>query len=81
MAFKPTPNITQNKGTLMTASHALEMPVLSLGSGPTNSMRGACSLAGLADAISVDVCRASIRARWARPYPGWMSSWPPIVNA
>ena len=39
----------------MTSSHALEMPVLSLGSGPTNSMRGACSLAGLADAIVVDV--------------------------
>ena len=49
------PYITQNDGTLMTASHALEMPVLSLGSGPTNSMRGACSLAGLADAIVVDV--------------------------
>lgn len=47
--------ITQNDGTLMTSEQALEMPVLSLGSGPTNSMRGACSLAGLADAIVVDV--------------------------
>lgn len=47
--------ITQNDGTLMTADRALEMPVLSLGSGPTNSMRGACSLAGLADALVVDV--------------------------
>ena len=49
------PYITQNDGTLMTADHALEMPVLSLGSGPTNSMRGACSLAGLSDAVVVDV--------------------------
>jgi N-methylhydantoinase A/oxoprolinase/acetone carboxylase beta subunit len=47
--------ITQNDGTLMTSAQALEMPVLSLGSGPTNSMRGACSLAGLSDAIVVDV--------------------------
>ncbi len=47
--------ITQNDGTLMTADYALQMPVLSLGSGPTNSMRGACSLAGLSDAIVVDV--------------------------
>ncbi len=49
------PYITQNDGTLMTARQALEMPVLSLGSGPTNSMRGACWLAGLSDAIVVDV--------------------------
>ena len=47
--------ITQNDGTLMTADHAIEMPVLSLGSGPTNSMRGACSLAGVSDALVVDV--------------------------
>lgn len=47
--------ITQNDGTLMTADQALEMPVLSLGSGPTNSMRGACSLAGVSDALVVDV--------------------------
>ena len=47
--------ITQNDGTLMTSAQALEMPVLSLGSGPTNSMRGACSLAGLSDAIVIDV--------------------------
>ncbi len=46
--------ITQNDGTLMTADRALEMPVLSLGSGPTNSMRGACSLAGLTDALVVE---------------------------
>lgn len=47
--------ITQNDGTLMTAEHATAMPVLALGSGPTNSMRGACSLAELSDALVVDV--------------------------
>lgn len=47
--------LTQNDGTLMTADHALRFPVLTLGSGPTNSMRGACRLAGLTDAVVVDV--------------------------
>lgn len=47
--------LTQNDGTLMTAETALKFPVLTLGSGPTNSMRGACRLAGLDDAVVVDV--------------------------
>lgn len=47
--------LTQNDGTLMTAETALSFPVLTLGSGPTNSMRGACRLAGLSDAVVVDV--------------------------
>jgi N-methylhydantoinase A/oxoprolinase/acetone carboxylase beta subunit len=47
--------LTQNDGTLMTADEAVRFPVLTLGSGPTNSMRGACSLAGLSDALVVDV--------------------------
>lgn len=47
--------LTQNDGTLMTASRALELPVLTLGSGPTNSMRGASALAGLSDALVIDV--------------------------
>ncbi|MBU2694457.1 hydantoinase/oxoprolinase N-terminal domain-containing protein [Pimelobacter sp. 30-1] len=47
--------LTQNDGTLMTAEAAAQFPVLTLGSGPTNSMRGACSLAGLSDALVVDV--------------------------
>ncbi len=47
--------LTQNDGTLMTAETALNFPVLALGSGPTNSMRGACRLAGLSDAVVVDV--------------------------
>ncbi len=47
--------LTQNDGTLMSAEEAVQLPVLSLGSGPTNSMRGASSLAGLADAMVIDV--------------------------
>ncbi|MEM7275195.1 MAG: hydantoinase/oxoprolinase family protein [Actinomycetota bacterium] len=47
--------LTQNDGTLMTAAEARRFPVLTLGSGPTNSMRGACALAGLDDAVVVDV--------------------------
>ena len=47
--------ITQNDGTLLSAEEAVRFPVLTLGSGPTNSMRGACSLAGLSDALVIDV--------------------------
>ena len=47
--------LTQNDGTLMMAGEASRYPVLTLGSGPTNSMRGACALAGVNDAIVIDV--------------------------
>ena len=47
--------LTQNDGTLMMATEAGRYPVLTLGSGPTNSMRGACALAGVNDAIVIDV--------------------------
>jgi N-methylhydantoinase A/oxoprolinase/acetone carboxylase beta subunit len=47
--------LTQNDGTLMTAEEAVRFPILTVGSGPTNSMRGACALAGLSDAIVIDV--------------------------
>ena len=47
--------LTQNDGTLMTAAHAETFPIFSLTSGPTNSMRGASFLTGLADAIVVDI--------------------------
>ena len=47
--------LTQNDGTLMTADEAVRFPILTVGSGPTNSMRGACALAGLADAVVIDV--------------------------
>jgi N-methylhydantoinase A/oxoprolinase/acetone carboxylase beta subunit len=47
--------LTQNDGTLMTAEEAVRFPILTVGSAPTNSMRGACALAGLSDAIVIDV--------------------------
>jgi N-methylhydantoinase A/oxoprolinase/acetone carboxylase beta subunit len=47
--------LTQNDGTVMLASVAAAFPVYSFASGPTNSMRGAAFLSGLADAIVIDV--------------------------
>jgi N-methylhydantoinase A/oxoprolinase/acetone carboxylase beta subunit len=47
--------LTQNDGTVMLASMAETFPVYSFASGPTNSMRGAAFLSGLADAIVIDV--------------------------
>jgi len=45
----------QNDGTLMTRSHALAFPILTIASGPTNSIRGASYLAKLEEALVVDV--------------------------
>ena len=47
--------LTQNDGTLMAVDEADKYPVLTVGSGPTNSMRGASALAGLSDALVIDV--------------------------
>ena len=47
--------LTQNDGTLLAAHEAARRPIMTIGSGPTNSMRGAAFLSGLADAIVVDV--------------------------
>ncbi|MEM6709057.1 MAG: hydantoinase/oxoprolinase family protein [Pseudomonadota bacterium] len=47
--------ISQNDGTVMTARFARQFPVLTFSSGPTNSMRGAAFLSGVADAMVVDV--------------------------
>ena len=47
--------LTQNDGTVMEATAATALPVMTFASGPTNSMRGAAFLSGLADAIVVDV--------------------------
>jgi N-methylhydantoinase A/oxoprolinase/acetone carboxylase beta subunit len=46
---------TQNDGTLMDLEFALRFPVLTIGSGPANSIRGAAYLTGSTDAIVVDV--------------------------
>lgn len=47
--------VTQNDGTLMKADYAEEHPILTFASGPTNSMRGAAFLSGVADAVIVDI--------------------------
>ena len=47
--------LSQNDGTLMTFERAAGQPVLTIGSGPTNSLRGGGWLAGLRDAVVVDV--------------------------
>lgn len=47
--------LTQNDGTIMHGSVAERYPVYCFASGPTNSMRGAAFLSGLADGIVVDV--------------------------
>ncbi|HLJ21403.1 MAG TPA: hydantoinase/oxoprolinase family protein, partial [Stellaceae bacterium] len=43
--------LTQNDGTLMDAAYAERFPVLTFASGPTNSIRGAAFLSGVAEAI------------------------------
>ena len=53
--LEATPFFAQNDGTLMALDRVLGFPVLTIGSGPANSMRGAGYLTGLQDAIVVDV--------------------------
>lgn len=45
----------QNDGTLMSLDYAVRYPVLTIGSGPANSIRGAAFLSGADEAIVVDV--------------------------
>jgi N-methylhydantoinase A/oxoprolinase/acetone carboxylase beta subunit len=47
--------LTQNDGTLMSATYAEQYPVLTFASGPTNSMRGAAFLTGVEDALVIDI--------------------------
>src|SRR5271157_2071255 len=47
--------LTQNDGAVMEAGAAAALPVITFASGPTNSMRGAAFLSGLADAMVIDV--------------------------
>jgi len=45
----------QNDGTLMALDYAVRFPILTIGSGPANSIRGAAFLTGLNDALVADV--------------------------
>ncbi|MGZ4710631.1 MAG: hydantoinase/oxoprolinase N-terminal domain-containing protein [Acidimicrobiales bacterium] len=47
--------LSQNDGTLMSLTQAAEYPVLTVASGPTNSLRGGAQLSGRTDAIVIDV--------------------------
>lgn len=47
--------LTQNDGTLITTETAADYPVFTCSAGPTNSIRGAAFLAGVDDAVVVDV--------------------------
>ena len=53
--LSPVTFFAQNDGTLMALDHALRYPVLTIGSGPANSIRGAAFLTGLSDALVADV--------------------------
>jgi N-methylhydantoinase A/oxoprolinase/acetone carboxylase beta subunit len=53
--LRPVTFFAQNDGTLMALDHALRYPVLTIGSGPANSIRGAAFLTGTADSLAVDV--------------------------
>jgi N-methylhydantoinase A/oxoprolinase/acetone carboxylase beta subunit len=51
----PTVYFAQNDGTLMALDYAIRYPVLTIGSGPANSLRGGAFLTGYADALVADV--------------------------
>lgn len=55
MSLKASLYISQNDGTLVSSPYAAQYPVSTIGSGPTNSMRGAAFLSGLTDAVVIDV--------------------------
>lgn len=47
--------ITQNNGSIITLQQAIAYPVLTISAGPTNSFIGGARMAGLRDAIVVDI--------------------------
>jgi N-methylhydantoinase A/oxoprolinase/acetone carboxylase beta subunit len=47
--------VSQNDGTLLDPDIVARYPVLTFASGPTNSMRGAAFLSGMADALVMDI--------------------------
>lgn len=47
--------ISQNDGALISDAYAARYPVMTIGSGPTNSMRGAAFLTGARNAVVMDV--------------------------
>jgi N-methylhydantoinase A/oxoprolinase/acetone carboxylase beta subunit len=54
-SLDPVTFFAQNDGTLMGIDYAARFPVLTIGSGPANSIRGAAHLTGLTDGIVADI--------------------------
>lgn len=55
LGLDATTYFAQNDGTLMAVELAERFPVLTIGSGPANSIRGAAALSGVTEAVVVDV--------------------------
>jgi N-methylhydantoinase A/oxoprolinase/acetone carboxylase beta subunit len=53
--LRPVTFFAQNDGTLMALDQALRYPVLTIGSGPANSVRGAAFLTRTSDSLVIDV--------------------------
>ena len=53
--LRPVTFFAQNDGTLMGLDQALRYPVMTIGSGPANSVRGAAFLTGMSDSLVADV--------------------------
>jgi N-methylhydantoinase A/oxoprolinase/acetone carboxylase beta subunit len=53
--LRPAEYFAQNDGTLMELEYALRYPVLTIGCGPANSIRGAAHISGVRDALVADV--------------------------
>ncbi|HEX2588877.1 MAG TPA: hydantoinase/oxoprolinase family protein [Gaiellales bacterium] len=53
--LRPVVLFAQNDGTLMALEYAVRHPVLTIGSGPANSIRGAAYLTGATDTLVADV--------------------------
>jgi N-methylhydantoinase A/oxoprolinase/acetone carboxylase beta subunit len=53
--LSPVTFFAQNDGTLMALDYAHRMPVLTIGSGPANSLRGAAHLMGADDGLVADI--------------------------
>jgi N-methylhydantoinase A/oxoprolinase/acetone carboxylase beta subunit len=71
---------TQNDGTLMALEYSMRFPVLTIGSGPANAMRGGAHSAAVIDAIVADIGGANTTVgRLAHGFP-WESLPPNTVG-
>lgn len=55
LGFRGRLYISQNDGTVMSADRARAFPILTVASGPANSIRGAAYLSGLDSAVVIDI--------------------------